>query len=168
MLDAWPDPHGDLSTPNQHLIWSFRRHLSDTRTVTLCVEEDRMVRQIAINVKYCPVLACFDVEYWKEMRNGASKDRQYVQLRKYLHQLRRDIVEEIFGVKCDQLRLGTTDLMALHAWSIRTWSNFAHSLNGRQGYESRCKRSGKEPYAKSISLAGEYINGSYILSFAHF
>jgi len=165
MLDAWPDPHSDLSTPNQHLIWSFRRQPNDAQTVTLRVEEDGMLRQIVINVKYCPALACFDFEYWKEMKDGAPKETEKAQLRKYLHQLQRDIVEEIFSVKCQGLRHGTADIMALHAWSIRTWYNFSHSLNGRQGYEDRCRRYRKEPYAECISLAGEYIDGSYILSF---
>jgi len=162
MLDGWPDEHDDLSIPKRHPIWSFRRNKDDSLIVTLRVEDNQALRQIDIHVKYCPVLACFDLEYWKEIGNATPTEARKLQLRKYLHQLRCDIAEEIFNAPGEHLRLGTKEIMALHAWSHRTWHNFTHSPFGRQAYDKRCQVHNEAPYAKPLTASRESVNGGYL------
>jgi hypothetical protein len=155
MVDAWPNERDDLSIPDHHPIWSFRRHRGEAPTVTFRVEEDEKVQQVDIHLKYGPPLACFDLEYWKEISNGSPTEIKQHQLRKYLHQLRRDIAEEIFGDDSERVKLGTKEILALHPWSQRTWFNFRHTPFGRQNYLERCRQKDLKPYGAHLRADGE-------------
>jgi hypothetical protein len=156
-IDKWPNERDDLSIPNHHLIWSFRRHGDNDPTVTFRVEEDRTARQVGLHSKYCLVLACFDLEYWIEIGNGAPTETKKRQLRKYFYQLRSDAVEEILAAQGNELRLGTKNLTALRDWSIRTWHNYRHTPFGRQQYAIR----DASKKVENLTAVSKYIYGQW-------
>jgi hypothetical protein len=95
-----------------------------------------------------------DLEYWKVMGKGIPPEGSQLQLGENLHQWRRDIMEEIFA-HGEDLRPGTKDIVALHAWSDKMWSNRRQPPPSHQGYEIWCRLYDKEPYPERLTATRE-------------
>jgi hypothetical protein len=153
MAHKWPSIY-DLSL-GQHLVWKFL--WKDDDHIKLMVETLPLHNEHLLNIRYAPVLACFDVEYWHTMDLSDSIPDLKLALKvrkkkKYMQNLRHALVRSMCSAEPNSMIDGSWDMSDLHHWSIRTWNKHAHTIFGRSQYLGLCKQSSKTPYTQQLSM----------------
>jgi len=159
MSDEWPyDTY--LPLIGYELIWKFDYIRPDVQILHVFLADGSRQRA-EVNLRYVPVLVCFDLEYWMAMNQNDTAPHpgevlKRRMLKTYMHNLRCATVRDILAADKDELRDGTWHMEILHQWSIRTWNDYTHSDFGRARYEKSCNTKRLKPYDQVITIKGMY------------
>jgi hypothetical protein len=149
----------DLAQTDVPLVWKFT--IKDSNLVTLWVGYDGCeARTVDLDLSYCPVLACFDIEYWRAMLIPETSQDALLLFKarwkqKYMDDLRHAISREVYTVDGRTLQNGSWKMGMLHQWCIRTWNKFSHSEFGCNEYLKYCREKNIVPYAQELNNNSE-------------
>lgn len=161
MSDKLP-PLDDLTISDRHFYWHFE--ILPTSQINFVVElQEGALSEIILNLAYIPVVATFDLEYWKAMQILKKIDNtEYVNTKrkmmaKYMQNMRCAITQAILIADPSQLKDGSWKLPVGQEWWIRTVNHYNHSYFGREQYKQYCLQKNQQIYVEDPKPTSEFV-----------